>query len=334
MRILVVILCVFLGIINLNAQDIHFSQFIYSPLSLNPAHTGNFDGNWRFSNNYRNQWSSVGIPFQTISAGFDKPFRTRRGYVALGFLFLNDRSGSAALHINKAGVSFAYHFRLKPGHYLGFGIQGLYAVQQFSLQDLTFPSQFNNLTGVYDASLPNDINQWDENVNYPDINVGVEYRKNDGKMKPFGGVALFHANKPKVSFLREDNTLNMRVAGNAGINMMLKENLYVEPRLLCMYQKQASDFVAMAEFGYLFPLKSTVERVYVGAGLRTALTGYDALILSGGIGVYHFLVGISYDVNISNLARVSNLRGGFEVTIVYKDIVKTLNQITIPCDRY
>ncbi|MCI5059058.1 MAG: hypothetical protein MRY83_23295, partial [Flavobacteriales bacterium] len=28
------------------AQDIHFSQFNNSPLSLNPAETGNFKGDW------------------------------------------------------------------------------------------------------------------------------------------------------------------------------------------------------------------------------------------------------------------------------------------------
>ncbi|MBL4576991.1 MAG: hypothetical protein JKX74_00885, partial [Flavobacteriales bacterium] len=36
-----------LGSINVNAQDIHFSQFSSSPLTLNPGHTGAFDGDVR-----------------------------------------------------------------------------------------------------------------------------------------------------------------------------------------------------------------------------------------------------------------------------------------------
>jgi hypothetical protein len=37
-------------------QDIHFSQYYASPLSLNPANTGNYDGDWRLMNSYRQQW--------------------------------------------------------------------------------------------------------------------------------------------------------------------------------------------------------------------------------------------------------------------------------------
>lgn len=334
LRILALLIGCCFGIIKLSAQDIHFSQYQYSPLTLNPALVGNFDGNWRFSNNYRRQWSTVGIPYQTISAGFDKPFRTKKGYWGLGAMFVNDRSGSAFLSVNKLGISVAYHFQIADGHYLGVGVCGAYAVQSFSIDDLTFPSQFNDLTGYYDHTLPNNMNQWDENIDYPDISAGIQYRSNAGSKKPYGGIALYHVNSPKVSFIREDNRMNLRVAGHAGINIMLNDKMYVEPRVLCMYQKKASDYVAGVEAGYFFPLKSIVEQAYVGASFRTAFTSYDALILSGGVGLYHFLIGISYDINVSHLATVSNMRGAFELTIIYKDITKSLDQITLPCDRY
>ncbi|HOA38555.1 MAG TPA: type IX secretion system membrane protein PorP/SprF, partial [Flavihumibacter sp.] len=37
----------------LKAQDPHFSQFFASPLTLNPAYTGKFNGTVRVSGNYR-----------------------------------------------------------------------------------------------------------------------------------------------------------------------------------------------------------------------------------------------------------------------------------------
>ena len=40
-------------------QDIHFSQFYMSPLTLNPALTGVMNCNTRLVGNYRNQWASV-----------------------------------------------------------------------------------------------------------------------------------------------------------------------------------------------------------------------------------------------------------------------------------
>ena len=38
-----------------HAQDIHFSQYYTSPLTLNPALTANINGMFRASFNYRNQ---------------------------------------------------------------------------------------------------------------------------------------------------------------------------------------------------------------------------------------------------------------------------------------
>ncbi|MEK7227019.1 MAG: type IX secretion system membrane protein PorP/SprF, partial [Bacteroidota bacterium] len=52
--------CFFLS--SLQAQDIHFSQFLSSPMNLNPALAGQFDGDHRFVMNHRNQWSSVTVP--------------------------------------------------------------------------------------------------------------------------------------------------------------------------------------------------------------------------------------------------------------------------------
>ncbi len=41
-------------------QDLHFSQFMNSPLNTNPANTGFMpEGDYRLGINYRDQWSSV-----------------------------------------------------------------------------------------------------------------------------------------------------------------------------------------------------------------------------------------------------------------------------------
>src|ERR1035437_9240949 len=60
------------------AQDIHFSQYYASPLTLNPALTGLVNGVFRASLNYRNQWFNIPTqntiaPYQTYQASFDMP---------------------------------------------------------------------------------------------------------------------------------------------------------------------------------------------------------------------------------------------------------------------
>ena len=46
------------------AQDVHFSQLSNSPLAINPAYTGLFDGYQRAIINYRSQWTSAASPLK------------------------------------------------------------------------------------------------------------------------------------------------------------------------------------------------------------------------------------------------------------------------------
>ena len=51
--------CVFIAYYMLPAaysQDIHFTQFFTNPLILNPAQTGNYEGNYRVGFNFKAQW--------------------------------------------------------------------------------------------------------------------------------------------------------------------------------------------------------------------------------------------------------------------------------------
>ena len=53
-------------------QDIHFSQFLTTPILTNPANTGISDDNLRIANNYRNQWAKINVPFNTLYISLDK----------------------------------------------------------------------------------------------------------------------------------------------------------------------------------------------------------------------------------------------------------------------
>src|SRR5689334_14215292 len=55
------------------AQDPNFSQFFVSPLTLNPAMTGKFVGDFRIAGNYRDQWPAISKAYVTTTASFDMP---------------------------------------------------------------------------------------------------------------------------------------------------------------------------------------------------------------------------------------------------------------------
>jgi hypothetical protein len=59
------------------AQDIHYSQFYNSPLNINPAKTGIFNGDKRINLSHRNQWRSI-VPWTTFTASYDQKFYPKR----------------------------------------------------------------------------------------------------------------------------------------------------------------------------------------------------------------------------------------------------------------
>src|SRR6185369_3953361 len=95
--------------VMVKAQDPHFSQFFASPLTLNPAFTGKFDGSWRLAANHRDQWPSIPKAYVTTSASLDFAIlkdRLPQGDVfGIGFSGLSDQSADAALKLNYGSVS-------------------------------------------------------------------------------------------------------------------------------------------------------------------------------------------------------------------------------------
>src|SRR5215218_715262 len=69
----------FSALTSVQAQDLHFSQFMNNPLLTNPANTGfNPDFDYRLGASYRNQWSSLPVPYKTMSIWGDaQVFRNR-----------------------------------------------------------------------------------------------------------------------------------------------------------------------------------------------------------------------------------------------------------------
>jgi len=104
--------------------------------------------------------------------------------------------------------------------------------------------------------------------------------------------------------------------------------------IIFMIHKGAKDIVGGLEAGYLFPEKSLVDIIYLGVQSRTAFSTFDAVSPVLGIGLFNFEIAVSYDVNISQLRSVSNMKGAFEISLIYKDFYKVLETITLPCDRY
>lgn len=317
-------------------QDIHFSQFTASPLSLNPAETGFFDENWRFTNNYRTQWAAIGTPYRTISVGFDKSMHTKKGKnFGLGAFFINDHSGSSNLLVNKIFVNGSYILSLNETNVLSFGgYQIGFVTKNFTLNGLSLPSQFNDNTGLFNSNLPNNITQTVENIQYLDINLGIKYKVTIKNLTPHFGLSFFHVNNPKETFVNTDNKLPMRVALNSGVTLPIKDNIDIVPNILVMLHKKTNDFVLGGIANFKLKPHKQISNIFAGIYERNSLNNADAIIFTAGLGIYGFDLGFSYDVNISALKAATKNRGAFEISIIYKHLTQKVKSVTIPCDRY
>src|ERR1044071_9081282 len=86
------------------AQDPNFSQFFASPITLNPALTGKFDGVYRFAANYRNQWPTINNAYTTATASFDMGILKDRipdyDQFGIGIMGFTDRAGEGGILTN------------------------------------------------------------------------------------------------------------------------------------------------------------------------------------------------------------------------------------------
>nr|MDQ6904192.1 PorP/SprF family type IX secretion system membrane protein [Bacteroidota bacterium] len=130
-----------------NAQDPHFSQFFASPLTLNPALTGKFDGTVRVAGNYRNQWPAFNNVYTTSTLSVDfgilKNKLPENDTWGLGILALTDQAGGGILTNNYMGISTSYHKALDEDGFqqLGIGFQGTYGQKRLNNNKLVFEDQ-------------------------------------------------------------------------------------------------------------------------------------------------------------------------------------------------
>src|SRR5687767_331269 len=179
------------------AQDIHFSQFNASPLTLNPALTGKVPCTYRFAINYRNQWNSIPAPYETYSGAFDALLsgsNSGQGF-GIGGMVFNDVSGDGNLtHLTLAG-SIAYHKNLGIGESTLFslGFQGTYTRKSIDYNNLRFQDQIvsGGLTGETFGADPE----------YFDLNLGVHWSTIVSQDFGFNlGGAYYHLLEPNESF--------------------------------------------------------------------------------------------------------------------------------------
>ncbi len=335
MKRFLLLIVFFISVSNAIGQDIHFSQFYAAPLTLNPANTGNYTGDWRIMNSYRQQWKSIGTPFLTNAIAYDRQFYIYNENISGGIIFVSDKSGDAQLKVNKIFLSGAYHKALK-GHVLHAGYQLGFVQKSFNTDALTFPDQYDNEIGKYNSQMPTTEVLKSEQLTYLDMNAGLAWGKQFRGFSLEAGLALFHFNRPKESFFSNENNLVTRKILTAGGSVDITKRIFINPNLLLMGTTGATDYVVGANVGYrLLANKMKIKSVFAGILTRDGIDrNKDALAAVAGVNFKGLDIGVSYDYNISDLYVASGYLGGLEISIIYTSLSTVLQKVAIPCDRY
>lgn len=325
------------------AQDIHFTQFNATPLTLNPAFTGAFDGPIRASAIYRDQWRSVvgSAAYRTFAVSVDAPIvRDLSGddYLAGGIQIYNDVAGDGNLNNFSGLLSVAYHKFLGTDgdKILSVGLQGGYTSKSIDLSKLYFGSQFKDGSFIGSSGTQLDGSP----VRYITVNAGIGYSQKINDRVSFTlGVAGNNLNQPRETILKSKNSdvgLGMRLAAQAGAVIYTGVRLSLRPAVLYQTQTATTEIIAGNEFNYIIgsdpEVRDLATSLFVGGWYRNS----DAIMISGGVEHRGFRVGVAYDYNTSALKTASSGRGGFEIALRYVGLnpINAARNLVYPCSRF
>jgi type IX secretion system PorP/SprF family membrane protein len=333
MRKLIVIVSALLLAFSANAQDPHFSQFFASPLTLNPAFTGKFNGLWRLAANHRDQWPSIPKAYVTSSASIDFPILTSKvpenDVFGVGLSGLSDASANSILKLNYGSASMSYHKSLDENGYstIGAGFQATYSSLNLDITKLTFEDMLtqNGFTGTTTDILTNGNNQ-----SYFDVNAGVLYSgSSNGINNYYAGVSMYHINRPKVSFKDKNWFLSGRITVHGGGSFPVSDVITIHTSVIHQIQNKASETtIGAAIAANLNQDQEKPTSVYLGSWVRFN----DAIVPYIGLEFGGLRIGASYDMNISSLKAATNTRGGSEISLIY--IKQPAENKGIPCPKF
>jgi type IX secretion system PorP/SprF family membrane protein len=314
---------------KLQAQvDPHFSQYYTYPAWLNPALTGAFDGSYRVSGIYRNQWGNVGTPFSTT--GLSGEFTTDKNINA-GVSVLRQTAGDGGYSYSTAYGNVAYtglRFGKEGLQRVYFGLQFGVMQRRFDRDKLTFGSQWNPITGFSGTNASEILNR--TSAMAFDAGAGIMYfdAAPDKKANVFGGVAFSHLSQPDDKFSATGTEkFPVRYTLHGGVRIAVSDVFNITPNALYVKQRTAEEKMLGAYGQYKV---SDEVSVMLGANYRfkDAISPYIGFTSKG------WGLGASYDVNRSDLGKMAGSTNSFEISLTFigKKSVKT-PQVEFVCPR-
>ncbi len=314
--------------VKISAQDFSFSQFYEQPLLRNPALSGLFNGDIRVSMAYRDQWSSITVPFRTTSLSIEHkiPLKNEHDVLTIGTQMSMDGAGDIRLKRTQILPSLNFHKSLSGDKdtYLSLAFMGGPVSSQFDITQLKLGDQYTG--GSFNPSNPTMQPIANNNYSYWDLSTGLAFSTVlNSQARFYIAAGLSHFTSPTIRSMTftKENVLAAKLSLNMGLHGKVGERSHLIA--FADYYSQAGMQQLLG--GVLYGISA--ERFedeeapvfYFGSFLRYG----DAVIPVVKMEFNQMSIGISYDVNVSKLRTASNWRGGLELTASYKGFLKIRN---------
>lgn len=329
-RLLLFLSCSFIGVLSLQAQDLHFTMYNMSPLTLNPANTGAFLGTVRIGGIYRSQWTDN--IYQTPSLYVDAPIlaigKKKRDWIGVGGTFVNDRAGTEVkLRTSFFMLSGAFHKVLdkNSNHVLTLGVQGGTMTRRLETRFLMFEDELLDPSlnqsediGLFTQEEQNERTGENEGTaDHPDISLGLMLTSkiNDQTQLRVGAATnhLINLGNDYALVRNQDTTANRRpltLKIHSTVDYKIDEKFSVHPTAFMQTTKGITELMAQVPVGYQF---NDDLQLLLGPSLRVG----DSFNVIGGARFKDLSVRASYDFTTSDLASDARIRNGFEVAASY-----------------
>ncbi|MEN9951397.1 MAG: hypothetical protein RLY85_2149 [Bacteroidota bacterium] len=310
------LLCIF--VLFTKAQDPHFSQYFSSPLTLNPANTGNFEGTSRLASNFRNQWQGIGDPFVTGTISFDSEILKDRigegNKLAVGIMGLYDKALGGKFKSNYISASLGYHLWLDEDRSkkLSVGFQSTLANKRIDPLSISFANQFGSYG--FDLNLPSNEIITNSNIGYFDWNTGMMFNSTGENGSYYIGTSAYHVTGPRESFLNSASArIPMRVTLHTGGTRFVGQSGVVMGSAIFMNQGVSKELTLGMAYGH--NLNSVLNNVglYVGGWYRNK----ESVIPYFGMMFNNLQLGLSYDMVTSGLHLAKTQNRSYEVSLIY-----------------
>ncbi len=329
---------------HLSSQDLHWTLYNFSPLTLNPGFTGAYEGSFRVGGIFRDQAPNVSssrgftsdnrpngltevnnVYFPTYNFYIDAPIirgLRKQDWVGIGGTFYSDRAGDLGLGVSYVYGSVAYHMALdkKAKTVLTLGVQGgggsrgldanrTVLLESDLMTNFAAPTSSANFGSASFFDLNSGLLLRSQVNKKTGLNVGLSFRHIiPARYSIGGGTGGGGGGGGSTNNIR----LPLTVVIHSQLDTKLNDKWSLRPTVMMQNAGNANEIQLQGMMGYLFNEEKAVTLNF-GLGYRVGDAGQLLLGMDYGA----FRAAASFDLTLSGASELNNSIGGFELGVSY-----------------